>query len=217
MDIAKLNDLIETAKTHVGEDWAVFLEFVLDYAPYLGPVIQRNKLNRANQRIEKHSDKLRYIQQLSSETRLSAEFIQEKIAPIVFTDFIEEHEDAKINYILTGFQNVFLEEKTNESIIYGYFDTLRALRYGDLRRLFYHAGLDVMYPSKEALQENEIITYTYGLDIKLRNQNLINIPVTMGGLEGEEHFDEDRKYHLSSYGFEFVKFIASKKFIGTEI
>ena len=206
VDITELEGSITK---YTGEGFFALFKTSCEYMPYINQIISNRKSNRLERRVQENSSRLKTLTNLAGTCKLSEEFIQDKIGPIVFLDFIEEHEDAKIHYILTGFQNVFLEEKSKESIIYNYFDTLRGLRYADLRRLLYHAELDQMYPSSEELEETEVVTFTKSVDIKLRNLHLIEIPATFGSLNGKtpDIFDKERKYNLSSYGNQFIKFI----------
>ncbi|AXF57454.1 hypothetical protein [Salicibibacter kimchii] len=93
---------------------------------------------------------------------------------------IEEHEEAKINLILNGFEHVFIEEKAEESIVLNYYDTLRNLRYLDIKRLFYLADEtnDFTYESKE---EEALIL---NVDFRLQNMGLIGVikrGFTLGG------------------------------------
>ncbi|MBZ6485058.1 hypothetical protein [Priestia aryabhattai] len=59
------------------------------------------------------------------------------IGTIILLDLIEQDEDAKIFYLLASFENAFIDKKTNESLIINYFDTLRQLRYIDVKYMYY--------------------------------------------------------------------------------
>jgi hypothetical protein len=207
MKIEIMSQLKETSIRYVGENFYELFEVSFDYLPYLGSLLQARKINRAQRRIQEFAPQLEMLTFLNGLGKLPDEFVQEKIGPIVFSDFIEEHEDAKITYLLNGFQNVFLEEKIDESLIYNYFDTLRALRYADLRRFNYHAGIDVMYPIKEQLTNDEYITFARRMDLKLKNMTLIHVPIRFGEFDGMEYFEEDAKFELLSYGKSFKSFI----------
>lgn len=115
------------------------------------------KFNRLEKRLKQHSNQLVRISQLCADAILSFEFINERVSPIVFGDLIEEHEDAKINLILNGFENVFIEENSSESVIISYFDTLRSLRYVDIKRLLYFTGKSDCYTTPDINSEEHAI------------------------------------------------------------
>lgn len=71
---------------------------------------------------------MKRIDNLFASEKLGKDYIQERVGPIVLSDLIEEHEDAKILYLLQGFENVFINECKNESLVINYFDTLRRPR-----------------------------------------------------------------------------------------
>ncbi len=185
------------------------IEVGMEYVPYIGKVLQIRKFNRFERRLIEHSSKLKNISSLMADSRLVAEFIQERVAPIVISDLIEEHEDSKINLILNGFENVFIEENSDESIILSYFDTLRSLRYADLRRLFYVANRSTSYrlPIIES-DEHALIRHS---DNKLINLGLLSVQVTFDGLGGREKDLNKDNVVMHLYGKKFLEFITERK------
>ena len=111
------------------------------------------------------------INVLVTESKLSKDFINKHVFPVVLSDLIEEHEDAKFNLILNGFANVFIDEHTDESIILTHFDTLRGLRYMDVRRLFQVTKVQTDESIRFPLHYNEAITKR--IDDKLESMGLI--------------------------------------------
>lgn len=181
----------------------------MEYAPYIGSVMRARKLNRFELRIKDHQQQLKEIAALYGYSRLSREYINERIAPIVFGDVLEEHEDAKINLILNGFQNVFLDEKSDESMIINYFDTLRGLRYEDVKRLFYLVKRIESYPLREYDSE-EYANLRY-MDMKLERMGLVFIEKRIGELQGKEYETDRGKVKTSMYGKRFLEFICDKE------
>ena len=181
----------------------------MEYAPYIGGVLRVRKLNRMETRIQEHQEQLNTISVLCGYSKLSREYINEKIAPIVFSDILEEHEDAKINLILNGFQNVFLDEKNNESMIINYLDTLRELRYEDIKRLFYLVGRIEAYPLREF--DSEEYAHLRYMDMKLEKMGLIFIQKRVGEFSGEEYEIHRDKVKISKYGSRFLEFICEKE------
>lgn len=179
--------------------------------PYIGQFEQTRKINRAERRIKENSVPLKRIQQLFLSGELSQEFIQEKIGPIVLSDLIEEHEDAKIRYLLGGFENVFIDKNTNESLIINYFDTLRQLRYIDVKYLHYYAGLENDEKSKYEKDSKEEALYLQ-IYTKLERLYLIKHASTFDYFDfGPESSEESLRTELTKYGKNFVAFI-SKEF-----
>lgn len=203
----KNGNLNEIAKEYVGTGFNEILDWAIDLAPYLGKLNQIRKLNRVERRIKEHAEHLKRIDKLFASEKLSKDYIQEKIGPIVLSDLIEEHEDAKILYLLQGFENVFINECKNESIVINYFDTLRSLRYEDVRMLFYLSGI----------AENPFKNYTKGspehilskqIYSKLERLYLIKSASTFSYLElGPEADEAELKPMLTPYGKNFIKFI----------
>lgn len=181
----------------------------MEFTPYVGSILQARKLNRFKSRIEDNEQQIREISALFGYSKMSREFINERIAPIVFADIIEEHEDAKINLILTGFQNVFLDENSNESMIINYFDTLRELRYEDIKRLFYLVKRMDSYPLRE--YDTEEYAHLRYMDMKLERMGLVFIEKRVGELQYEEYETERGKVKTSMYGKRFLKFICEKE------
>lgn len=190
----------------VGPDFFSLLETTFELIPYVGQLNQIRKINRAHRRIGENVKKLKEIEDLMSFTKLSKEYYQEKIGPIFIEDFLNEHEDAKIVYLLSGYKHVFIEERQQESVIYQHFDTLRLLRYGDIRRLFFHYELDEIYPNDGEMSTDDLISYTQGLDIKLETYGLINVPITFGD-DGTKERRPETRHDKTEYGRSFISFI----------
>lgn len=175
------NDLfsivIETAE-NIHPGLPDIIEYGMDCAPYLGSILQTRKINRFARRLNEHNDQLIRISKLYSESLLTDNFVQERISPIVLSDLIEEHEDSKINLILNGYENVFIENNTNESVIINYFDTLRNLRYADLKRFLYFANKITDYPDYPDSSHEKALTRM--IDGKLEISGLIKIGKTWG-------------------------------------
>ncbi|MDQ0046748.1 hypothetical protein J2T18_001020 [Paenibacillus polymyxa] len=181
------------------------LENGIDFVPYIGKLVQTVKINRLIRRFKEHDKKINFISDLAADSVLSSEYISQRIFPIIFSDLFEEHEDAKINLILNGFENIFIEQNSNELVIINFYDMLRSLRYLDLKRLFYLAGLT-----------EETITFVQGSDVhglirnidrRLENNGLLNIKKTLKDIGGSDS-DKDRKdVEISLYGKKFLKFI----------
>ncbi|NSL52962.1 hypothetical protein [Calidifontibacillus erzurumensis] len=183
------------------------VEIGLSYAPYIGNALNSFKFKRFSKRLKEHEGQIRKIGQLASQSLLSMEYISHKVFPIVLADLIEEHEDAKVNYILNGFQNVFIEEKSEESVVINYFDTLRNLRYAHIRRLFYFADLDSIYPEESVLLDNELNAFVKSLDEQLKNLGLIGFRLRFGEFEGKEFDRSKDDIVILTYGKMFIKFI----------
>jgi hypothetical protein len=185
------------------------VDFGIDLAPYVGNLNQSRKINRAERRIREHAGQLSRIGQLFSSNILSADFIQEKVGPIVLSDLIEEHEDAKINFILNGFENVFIDENSNEGIIINYFDTLRSLRYEDIKRLYNFAAI-TDETKDEIIKNSPEDSFFQQIYTKLERLYLIKSASTWAVLEEGAAVlsEEQRKTELTSYGLDFVKFIS---------
>lgn len=184
------------------------IDWGLDLAPYLGKLNMIRKLNRVEKRIKEHAEGLKRIDKMFASEILSKEYIQEKIGPIVLSDLIEEHEDAKIVYLLQGFENVFINECKNESLVINYFDTLRSLRYEDVRMLFYLSGIngDPFESFQKGSPEHILSKQIYS---KLERLYLIKSASTFSYLEhGPEAEEAALKPKLTPYGKNFIKFIA---------
>lgn len=176
-------------------------------APYLGKLNQIRKLNRAERRIKEHAKHLKRIDKLFASEKLSKDYIQEKVGPIVLSDLIEEHEDAKILYLLQGFENVFINECKNESLVINYFDTLRNLRYEDVRMLFYLSGID-KNPFEDYTKGSPEHILSKQIYSKLERLYLIKSASTFSYLElGPEADEAELKPTLTPYGKNFLNFI----------
>lgn len=178
----------------------------IEYVPYLGRFIQTVKFNRLERRMRENSLQLQRISQLSQASVLAEEFITQRIFPIVLADLIEEHEEAKVNLLLNGFENVFIEEKEDESMVINYFDTLRQLRYKDIKRLLYLAGKVDSYPQPEIGSEED--AFVWSIDNKLERQGLMFIKKTWEMMEGiySQPIDCDG-ITIMPYGIRFIDFI----------
>lgn len=204
-----MTSLIDTVKEYVGDDLACVLDYIIDLAPYLGKLYQTRKIGRAEKRIKEHSQQLKRIQSLFASETISKEFIQEKVGSIVLSDIIEEHEDAKIVYILNGFENVFINKNTDETLILNYYDTLRDLRYEDIRKLYYYAAIkDDPFKNVEKGSPREALSQQ--IYSKLERLYLVKAAKTWDALErGTDLLSEgERKVELTQYGKEFIKFIS---------
>ncbi|HBU84365.1 MAG TPA: hypothetical protein DEF35_22375 [Paenibacillus sp.] len=181
------------------------LENGIDFVPYIGKLVQTVKINRLIRRFKEHDKKINFISHLAADSILSSEYISQRIFPIIFSDLFEEHEDAKINLILNGFENVFIEENSDESVIINFYDMLRNLRYLDLKRLFYLAGL-----TEETItfvQKSDVHGLIRNIDRRLENNGLLNIKKTWKDI-GDSDSDKDRNdIEISLYGKKFLEFI----------
>jgi hypothetical protein len=210
----RVGDLVEEnqiIKTLIGEmklsNSAVgnLLEEGIEWVPYAGKIYQGIKLNRLQKRFNEHQAKFNEIGKLLSETSMSATYISERIFPIVLSDLIEEHEDAKINLILTGFENVFIEEKTEESVVINYFDSLRELRYADIMRFYYLSNVVQTYKVHAVGSDEHALIRN--IDKKLENRGLISIKKTYGAIAGQEADIYSDNVQLTLYGRKFLDFI----------
>ncbi|PEK41954.1 hypothetical protein COL64_14725 [Bacillus toyonensis] len=182
----------------------------MDYIPFLSTFNNMRKFNRLERRMKEHSSQLKKISQLSHDSTLANEYISERIFPIVLADLIEEHEDAKINLILNGFENVFIEEKSEESIVINYYDTLRNLRYKDIRRLLDLVGITGSFHTGLIITEE--VAVISGIDAKLESYGLLRIDrVPIGEGKGEYEFVNPSHIYETHYGNSFLQFILSKE------
>lgn len=201
----------EVVREYIGEGLTTIVDYGIDLAPYFGELNQTRKIRRVEKRIKVNSQQLIRIEKLFVSEKISKEFIQEKVGPILFSDLIEEHEDAKIVYILNGFENVFINEHTNESLIINYYDTLRNLRYEDVKKLYFYSAI-----ADDPFKDVEVNSPMWGLSqqiyYKLERLYLVKSAKTWGALEiGPELLsEEERKVELTAYGNEFVKFISTE-------
>lgn len=198
-------------KENIGDGLAVVLNYSIDLLPYLGKLNQTRKIKRVETRIKDHSHQLNRIGKIFSAEIISKEFIQEKVGPIVLSDLIEEHEDAKVVYILNGFENVFINEYTNESLIINYYDTLRNLRYEDVRKLYFYAAI-TDDPFKNVEDGSPLEGLSQQIYTKLERLYLVKSAKTWGVLEiGAELLpEEERKVELTVYGKGFMEFISTE-------
>lgn len=186
-------------------------EIGLELSP-VGGLITHMKINRLKIRLEEYEQQLNRISQLHSSSVLSADYITQRVFPIVLSDLIEEHEDSKINLILNGFENVFIEENSKESVVLNYFDTLRDLRYLDIKRLFYLADITNEYYFEG--EEEQSVTLNVGL--KLQNQGLIGVKkegMSFGGGYQREKEVTRENVLLYSYGENFLKFVTDNDLV----
>jgi hypothetical protein len=171
------------------------------------PAIQSFKIQRLYTRLNEHEEKCTKIFKLCSDAihanKGMEQFLEEKIFPIVLSDLIEEHEDAKINFILNGFENIAIETNPKESLIYAFYDILRSLRYEEVKLLFYYTYFYEGYKKPEKGFEQ----YIYN---KLERLNLIQSRMTWDVLEmGAANIEDEQKQpHLTEFGKMFVGFIS---------
>jgi hypothetical protein len=214
MFMSSFKDTLLNSAKDLGFDSGLIqiVDIGVDLAPFLGNLNQNRKINRAERRIREHAEQFSRIGQLFSSNILAANFIQENIGPIVLSDLIEEHEDAKINYILNGFENVFIEENTNEGIIINYFDTLRSLRYDDIKRLYFYSAITDEL-KEGVIRSTQEETFFQQIYTKLERLYLIKSASTWEVLEEGAAVlgDDQRKTELTPYGLDFIRFI-SKEF-----
>ncbi|GAB1773987.1 hypothetical protein [Priestia megaterium] len=181
-----------------------------EYIPHVGNVLGTIKLNRAERRIKENREYIERLNSISGLTKISVEFYSEKILPLILEDFYEEHEDAKICYLLNGVYNIILEENHNESVIYNYLETLRNLHYSDMRRLFYLAKID----SHDYFSSPELSVLTERTDNKLEKEGLISLPISKtipSHLIGFGSPDQEiNQIRLTEYGNNFMNFVSEK-------
>ncbi|MBT2599100.1 MULTISPECIES: hypothetical protein [unclassified Oceanobacillus] len=190
----------------VNESTKVFIEEGLEWVPYLGNALKTLKLNRFARRINEHSEKIERINYLMKDSLLSEKYLSERIFPIVLGDLIEEHEDSKINLILNGFINIFIEEEEDETIALMNFDTLRGMRYVDVRR-FITISTEPSWAADEfPYQDNQAITKR--VDDKLESLGLIQIPQTFDGFKADTTKINLEDVLLTDYGRLFKEFIS---------
>ncbi len=200
-----LEEYLSNALEDIHPELVNSLEVGFEFIPYIGKLITHRKLNRLTRRLNEHREQLYKIAELHSSEVLSADYINERISPIVLESLIEEHEDAKIQFILNGFENVFIEEKTMESMVINYYDTLKNLRYLDLKRLASLTSKTKEY-NYAGIEEKAV---TLNIDMKLLNQGLLGMMsrgIQFGGPVLEKHLTRDSVI-LYSYGESFIKFI----------
>ncbi|MEJ8303120.1 hypothetical protein [Saccharibacillus sacchari] len=196
--------IIDTG-TKINNYFGGMLETTIEYAPYIGRMVQTVKINRVVRRMKEHENKIDKIAKLAADSLLTSEYISERIFPIIFCDLFEEHEEAKINLILNGFENVFIEENSNESVIINFYDTLRTLRYFDLKRLFYFAN--TIDETINYSEDSDVHAMTRSVNKKLENMGLINVSKTWNDLDSGDS-DKDREdIKISLYGQSFLNFI----------
>ncbi|PDZ57810.1 hypothetical protein [Bacillus thuringiensis] len=205
MKLDNMQEILSVAQ-EMGEGVYKLFSESLDYIPHLGRFIQTVKFNRLERRMNENSVQLQRIGKLLKSSTLSDEYITQRIFPIVLADLIEEHEDAKFNLILNGFENVFIDEKEEESIVINYFDTLRNLRYKDIKRLLYLAEEMDSYVLPKPNSEEE--SFAWSIDNKLAIYGLIKTdyildaskPIRTSPVRRDEFF-------VTPYGNRFLKFI----------
>lgn len=197
-----------TIATKINPAFGEIIQYSIEYVPYLGKIYQTIKINRLISRFNEHADKLNNIGQLSANSTMSSDYINERIFPVVFSDLFEEHEDAKINLILTGFENVFIEENKEESLIINYYDTLRMLRYADIKRLYYFSNIIKDYPFY--INESNEHVLVRSIDKKLEYLGLIMVQKIWGDFDKETELNKDR-VKITLYGDSFLRFILEKE------
>ncbi|MET3689593.1 hypothetical protein ABIC37_005143 [Priestia megaterium] len=211
-------NFFEKISNNIGESLANTFGVASDLIPFgsvITNILSTRKFNRLKRRLDENELLLMDISYLVGRSKLAKEFIDEKIAPLVLTSLIEEHEDAKIVYLLNGFRNVFIDENISESMFYNYIDTLNSLRYADLKRLNYFAELDTPYDGDIYFLGSEYEVYLRSIDSKLSNLYLIDIMGRYGGLSGPRLENSLENVRLSPYGVNFLKFVNSDEDIKT--
>lgn len=105
---------------------------------------------------------------------------------------------------------MFIEKNTNESLIINYFDTLRQLRYLDIKYLLYFAGVENNDKSKYEKGSKEEALYLQ-IYTKLERLYLIKHASTFEYFDfGPESSEESLRTELTKYGKDFVSFISDK-------
>ena len=197
-------EVVLSAAKKVSTELGDLVELGLEYVPFLGKALSFMKIRRLETRINEHQQQLSRISKLNASTSMAADYVQQRIFPIVLESLIEEHEDAKINLILNGFENVFIEEKSNESVVINFFDTLRELRYMDIKRFLYLA--DVLDEFLFESQGSEESSVTRNIDKKLQNLGLVGFRSTGYFSGGEQSLAKDN-VRINPYGIAFLNFI----------
>jgi hypothetical protein len=209
----QIEQLVQNLSNAVGlESDSAFIDLLetgISLAPYLGKMLQMVKINRLERRFKEHDEQLKRIAKLNANSALSSDYAKERIFPIVFEDLIEEHEDAKINLILNGFENVFIEENSNESLVINYYDTLRELRYSDIKRLLYLTGHIESYPLHPVDSDDSAMVRN--IDAKLERLNLIARPIKVGQFTGGEFDTVKSEVKQTMYVSRFLNFILEKE------
>ncbi|WP_179953546.1 hypothetical protein [Bacillus sp. AY1-10] len=209
MELSNMQSVLSVAKEMGGDVLDLFSEG-MDYMPHIGRFVQTVKFNRLQRRMEENSLQLQRISQLASSSILAEEYIKQRIFPIVLGEMIEEHEDAKINLLLNGFENVFIEEKENESMVINYFDVISRLRYKDIKRLLYIAGITESF--EPHIQESEEEAFIWSIDNKLEINGLVVVVKSLAMINGDNIkpvVPENIK--ITPFGKEFLNFIQIKK------
>ncbi|ASI83608.1 hypothetical protein FORC48_2522 [Bacillus cereus] len=178
----------------------------MDLMPYVSNFRNMVKFNRLERRMKEHSDQLKVIGQLSKSSSLAPDYITERIFPIVLADLIEEHEDAKISLLLNGFENVFINENKNESIVINYYDTLRNLRYEDIMRFYYLMGINDTYNNPHILSEEA--AFILSIDKKLERYELVRRIHRKTAPNGEPIMVEPTYVENTAFGLRFLSFIS---------
>jgi len=209
MKLSNMQSILSVAEEMGGGVLDLFSEG-MDYVPYLGRLVQTVKFNRLQRRMEENSLQLQRISQLASSSILAEEYIKQRIFPIVLGEMIEEHEDAKINLLLNGFENVFIEEKDNESMVINYFDVISRLRYKDIKRLLFIAGITEAF--EQHIQESEEEAFVWSVDNKLETNGLVVVVKSIAMMNGDNIKPVvPEKIKITPFGKEFLNFIQIKK------
>jgi hypothetical protein len=194
---------------YIDEDTMEILGIALEYTPIVKDFLNARKVNRAVRRIEKNCNQITKLNALNGLTKNSIEFYAEKVLPIVLEDFYNEHEDAKIYYLLNGVYNIILEEQKNESVIYSYLETLRNLHYSDIRRLLYCAGID----RDDYFSRPEMNPLLKKTENKLEKEGLLILPISNLIPQHIMYFQTDiglNDIRVTEYGANFLNFINEK-------
>ncbi|MGI2298147.1 hypothetical protein [Paenibacillus sp. GXUN7292] len=208
-----MNQLPEIVKQYLepigikeGTEIYQLIEIGFEYAPYIGKVIQSIKMHRFGLRLKENSRQIEEIQRLLLDTKLDRRFIQERVFPIVLDDLIEDHEDQKIHYILSGLTAILNEYATEESEILLFYDTLRALRIYDLQ---YLGKFDMTEGTLVAEYTRDFVNVPaidVGVINKLERLGIIRTQAAFLFGDDKKDVHEDRLI-LTTYGKRFLEFL----------
>lgn len=183
-----------------------------EMVPYLGKAYQMWKMNRFEKRLKESEHKLKELSaQLTSTDDATYEFMKERVIPIAIEQLIEEHQDQKIDYILNGLSSTIDNVSWDEDFVLEFYDTLRNLKYADLRRLMYYADHDKYYPETIFYKGSSLDGLSNRIDAKLIGMHLIQVKRTLNMLEGFETEINNKDVSLTKYGEDFANFILAIK------
>ncbi|MCM3527860.1 hypothetical protein M4D56_01960 [Cytobacillus oceanisediminis] len=201
--------IVQKAKGFITNETVLeMFEVAGEFVPVLG-VLRVRKLNRAVRRIEENRKYIEKLNSITGLTKQSVEFFSEKILPIALEDFYNEHEDAKIQYLINGMYNVILEENHEESVIYHFLETYRNLHYSDIRRLFYIAKID----EEDYFLSEKLIPIIERTENKLEREGLVILPISKTIPSNLMSFNSGSgitETRLTEFGNNFLNFISEK-------